>query len=52
MRRRVAFIRASQRVGIPLADIRATLASLSLTACRLANPDDILGRGGPGPRNL
>jgi MerR family redox-sensitive transcriptional activator SoxR len=97
MLRRVAFIRASQRVGIPLARIRAALATLpagrtpnprdwaglsaawredlddrisqlqhlrdrltgcigcgclSLTTCRLANPDDILGNEGPGPRKL
>ncbi|HEY4463557.1 MAG TPA: redox-sensitive transcriptional activator SoxR [Streptosporangiaceae bacterium] len=97
MLRRVAFIRASQRVGIPLARIRAALATLpagrtptprdwarlsaawredlddrisqlqhlrdrltgcigcgclSLTTCRLANPDDVLGNEGPGPRKL
>jgi MerR family redox-sensitive transcriptional activator SoxR len=97
MLRRVAFIRASQRVGIPLARIRSALATLpagrtptprdwarlsaawredlddrisrlqhlrdrltgcigcgclSLTTCRLANPDDILGNEGPGPRKL
>jgi MerR family redox-sensitive transcriptional activator SoxR len=97
MLRRVAFIRASQRVGIPLSRIRAALATLpagrtpthrdwgrlsaawrqdlderisqlqdlrdrltgcigcgclSITSCRLANPDDILGRDGPGPRKL
>jgi MerR family redox-sensitive transcriptional activator SoxR len=97
MLRRVAFIRASQRVGIPLARIRSALATLpagrtptprdwarlsaawredlddrisqlqhlrdrltgcigcgclSLTTCRLANPDDILGSEGPGPRKL
>ena len=97
MLRRVAFIRASQRVGIPLARIRDALATLpagrtptprdwarlsaawredlddrigqlqhlrdrltgcigcgclSLTTCRLANPDDILGNEGPGPRKL
>jgi MerR family transcriptional regulator, redox-sensitive transcriptional activator SoxR len=95
--RRVAFIRASQRVGIPLARIRAALDTLpasrtpnrrdwarlsaawrhdlderisqlqdlrdrltgcigcgclSMTSCQLANADDVLGRGGPGPRNL
>ena len=97
MLRRIAFIRASQRVGIPLAQIRDALATLpagrtpsrrdwarlsaawrqdlddridrlqrlrdrltgcigcgclSLTTCRLANPDDVLGGAGPGPRNL
>ena len=97
MLRRVAFICASQRVGIPLARIRDALATLpagrtptprdwarlsaawredlddrigqlqrlrdrltgcigcgclSLTTCRLANPDDILGNEGPGPRKL
>jgi MerR family redox-sensitive transcriptional activator SoxR len=97
MLRRIAFIRASQRVGIPLAQIRDALATLpagrtpsrrdwarlsaawrqdlddridrlrrlrdrltgcigcgclSLTTCRLANPDDVLGGVGPGPRNL
>ena len=97
MLRTVAFIRASQRVGIPLSRIRDALATLpagrtptppdwaqlsaawrqdlddrisqlqhlrdrltgcigcgclSLTTCRLANPDDILGNEGPGPRNL
>ena len=97
MLRRVAFIRASQRVGIPLARIRASLDTLpagrtptrhdwarlsaawrqdlderiaqlqalrdrltgcigcgclSITACQLANPDDILGKDGPGPRRL
>ncbi|HWC37528.1 MAG TPA: MerR family DNA-binding protein, partial [Acidimicrobiales bacterium] len=25
---------------------------LSLTTCQLANPDDVLGRQGPGARNL
>src|ERR1700761_1204084 len=95
--RRVAFIRASQRVGIPLARIRAALDTLpagrtptrrdwarlseawrrdlderiselqdlrdrladcigcgclSLTGCQLANPGDVLGRDGPGPRQL
>jgi MerR family redox-sensitive transcriptional activator SoxR len=97
MLRRVAFVRASQRVGIPLARIRDALGTLpagrtptrgdwarlsaawrqdlddrigqlqhlrdrltgcigcgclSLTTCRLANPDDILGSEGPGPRKL
>ena len=97
MLRRVAFIRASQRVGIPLSRIREAFATLpasrtptrqdwaglsaawrrdlddrisrlqhlrdrltgcigcgclSLTTCRLANPDDILGNEGPGPRKL
>ena len=97
MLRRVAFIRASQRVGIPLARIRASLDTLpagrtptrhdwarlsaawrqdldqriaqlqalrdrltgcigcgclSITACQLTNPDDILGNDGPGPRRL
>ena len=97
MLRRVAFIRASQRVGIPLARIRASLDTLpagrtptrhdwarlsaawrhdldqriaqlqglrdrltgcigcgclSITACQLTNPDDILGNDGPGPRKL
>ena len=97
MLRRVAVIRASQRVGIPLARIRASLDTLpagrtptrhdwarlsaawrqdldqriaqlqalrdrltgcigcgclSITACQLANPDDILGNDGPGPRRL
>jgi MerR family transcriptional regulator, redox-sensitive transcriptional activator SoxR len=97
MLRRVAFIRASQRVGIPLSRIKDALETLpagrtptprdwarlsaawrqdlddrisqlqhlrdrltgcigcgclSLTTCRLANPDDILGDEGPGPRNL
>jgi MerR family redox-sensitive transcriptional activator SoxR len=95
MLRRVAFIRVSQRVGIPLKDIRDALNSLpqgrtptkrdwsrlsrlwrseldariaalehlredldgcigcgclSLKACRLQNPSDELGAGGPGPR--
>jgi MerR family transcriptional regulator, redox-sensitive transcriptional activator SoxR len=95
--RRVAFIRASQRVGIPLSRIRDALGTLpagrtptredwaglsaawrqdlddrisqlqrlrdrltgcigcgclSLTMCRLANPDDILGSQGPGARKL
>jgi MerR family transcriptional regulator, redox-sensitive transcriptional activator SoxR len=97
MLRRVAFIRASQRVGIPLSRIKDALEKLpagrtptprdwarlsaawrddldnrigqlqhlrdrltgcigcgclSLTTCQLANPDDILGREGPGARNL
>ncbi|MEE2568793.1 redox-sensitive transcriptional activator SoxR [Pseudarthrobacter sp. J64] len=91
--RRVAFIRVSQRVGIPLKDIRTALESLpdgrtptkrdwtrlsrlwrteldqriaalehlrrdldgcigcgclSLKACRLQNPEDVLGDGGSG----
>jgi MerR family redox-sensitive transcriptional activator SoxR len=95
--RRVAFIRASQGVGIPLRRIKAALdqlpggrtptrgdwerlseawrddlddqitqlrrlrdnltgcigcGCLSLGLCKLVNPDDILGRQGPGPRNL
>jgi MerR family redox-sensitive transcriptional activator SoxR len=95
--RRVAFIRASQRVGIPLSRIKEALETLpagrtptprdwarlsaawrddldsrivqlqhlrdrlsgcigcgclSLTTCQLANPDDVLGQQGPGPRNL
>ena len=95
--RRVAFIRASQGVGIPLRRIKAVLdqlpggrtptrrdwerlseawrddlddqisrlqrlrdnlsgcigcGCLSLDLCKLVNPDDILGRQGPGPRNL
>ena len=95
--RRVAFIRASQSVGIPLRRIKAALdhlpdgrtptrqdwerlsaawrtdlddqitqlqhlrdrlsgcigcGCLSLKLCKLINPDDILGRQGPGPRNL
>ena len=95
--RRVAFIRTSQRVGIPLARIKEALDTLparrtpttrdwarlseawrrdlddrisqlqdlrdrltgcigcgclSLTACRLANPDDLLGESGVGPRRL
>jgi MerR family redox-sensitive transcriptional activator SoxR len=95
--RRVAFIRASQRVGIPLRTIREALdqldcnrtptrgdwarlsaawrddlddrigqlqslrdrltscigcGCLSLDHCGLANPDDVLGRDGPGPRTL
>jgi MerR family redox-sensitive transcriptional activator SoxR len=97
MLRRVAFIRASQRVGIPLATIKAALDTLparrtptardwarlsaawyrdlddrisalqdlrdrltgcigcgclSLTDCQLANPDDLLGASGAGPRRL
>jgi MerR family redox-sensitive transcriptional activator SoxR len=97
MLRRVAFIRASQRVGIPLSRIRSALDTLpagrtptrqdwarlsagwrrdlderisqlqdlrdrltgcigcgclSITNCQLANPDDVLGRHGTGPRNL
>ena len=95
--RRVAFIRASQRVGIPLRTIKEALdqlddhrtptrrdwtrlsaawrddlddrigqlqrlrdrlsgcigcGCLSLDRCGLANPDDVLGQGGPGPRTL
>ena len=95
--RRVAFIRAAQGVGIPLARIKAALdqlpdrrtptrrdwerlseawrgelddqisrlqhlrdnlsgcigcGCLSLDLCKLINPGDILGRQGPGPRNL
>jgi MerR family redox-sensitive transcriptional activator SoxR len=95
--RRVAFIRASQRVGIPLRTIKQALdrlddgrtptradwarlsaawrddldnriaqlqrlrdnltgcigcGCLSLDRCQLANPGDVLGRHGPGPRNL
>ena len=97
MLRRVAFIRASQRVGIPLSRIRAALDTLpagqtptrqdwtrlsaawrsdlderiselqdlrdrltgcigcgclSITSCQLANPEDVLGRHGAGPRRL
>jgi len=97
MLRRVAFIRASQRVGIPLARISEALDTLparrtpttrdwarlsaawrqdlddriaalqdlrdrltgcigcgclSLTDCRLANPDDTLGASGSGARRL
>ncbi|HEY2239218.1 MAG TPA: redox-sensitive transcriptional activator SoxR [Streptosporangiaceae bacterium] len=97
MLRRVAFIRASQRVGIPLARIRTALGTLpqertptrrdwarlsaawredlddrirqlqhlrdrltgcigcgclSITACQLTNPGDVLGHEGPGPRKL
>ena len=93
--RRIAFIRAAQRVGFPLARISAALAQLpaqrtptsadwallarqwrseldmriaqlqqlrneldrcigcgclSLTHCRLSNPDDRLGADGAGPR--
>jgi MerR family redox-sensitive transcriptional activator SoxR len=95
--RRVAFIRVSQRVGIPLRAIKDALdqlgdnrtptrgdwallsaawrddldsriaqlqrlrdrltgcigcGCLSLDRCQLANPDDVLGQDGPGPRNL
>jgi MerR family redox-sensitive transcriptional activator SoxR len=95
--RRVAFIRASQGVGIPLRRIKAALdrlpdrrtptrrdwerlsedwrselddqidrlqrlrdnlsgcigcGCLSLDRCKLVNPDDVLGRQGPGPRKL
>jgi MerR family redox-sensitive transcriptional activator SoxR len=95
--RRVAFIRAAQRVGIPLKAIRDALAELpeertptpadwarlsaawraelddrieqlfrlrnnltqcigcgclSLRHCALANPGDVLGGEGPGPRRL
>jgi MerR family transcriptional regulator, redox-sensitive transcriptional activator SoxR len=95
--RRVAFIRASQGVGIPLRRIKAALhllpdnrtptrkdwehlstawrddlnehitqlehlrdrlsgcigcVCLSLQGCKLINPQDVLGRQGPGPRNL
>lgn len=95
--RRVAFIRASQHVGIPLATIRAALdrlpsertptredwarlsatwradldaritqlqalrddltdcigcGCLSLKACHLTNPRDVLGRQGPGAHRL
>ena len=95
--RRIAFIRASQGVGIPLREIKAALqllpesrtptrrdwerlstawrsdlderinrlrqlrdkltgcigcGCLSLDLCKLMNPDDTLGREGPGPRNL
>jgi MerR family transcriptional regulator, redox-sensitive transcriptional activator SoxR len=97
MLRRVAFIRASQRVGIPLSRIKQALDTLpsrrtptardwarlsadwrrdlderisalmdlrdrltgcigcgclSLTDCQLANPDDVLGAQGAGPRRL
>lgn len=95
--RRVAFIRASQQVGIPLRRIRQALDALpeqrtptrrdwktlsatwradlderitrlqhlrdrlsgcigcgclSLSVCKLVNPDDILADQGPGPHNL
>jgi MerR family redox-sensitive transcriptional activator SoxR len=95
--RRVAFIRASQRVGISLREIGEALdhlggartptradwarlsmawrrdlderiaqlqalrdeltgcigcGCLSIDRCRLANPGDVLGREGPGPRRL
>lgn len=95
--RRVAFIRASQGVGIPLRRVKTALdqlperrtptrrdwerlseawrgelddqiarlqslrdnlsgcigcGCLSLDLCKLINPDDMLGRQGPGPRNL
>jgi len=95
--RRVAFIRASQAVGIPLRRIKDALdrlpdsrtptrrdwerlsaawrddldqrivdlqhlrdrlsgcigcGCLSLGLCKLMNPDDLLGRQGPGPHNL
>jgi MerR family redox-sensitive transcriptional activator SoxR len=95
--RRVAFIRASQGVGIPLSRIKSALdqlpdrrtptrrdwerlsedwrselddqigrlqrlrdnlsgcigcGCLSLDLCKLVNPDDVLGRQGPGPRKL
>ena len=95
--RRVAVIKTAQRVGIPLAEIRETLANLpdnrtpnakdwaqlsaqwraslderitqltqlrdqldgcigcgclSLTACPLRNPDDVLGQQGDGPRRF
>lgn len=95
--RRVAFIRASQAVGIPLRRIKDALddlpesrtptrrdwerlsaawrddlderivnlqhlrdrlsgcigcGCLSLGVCKLVNPNDLLGRQGPGPRNL
>jgi MerR family transcriptional regulator, redox-sensitive transcriptional activator SoxR len=95
--RRVAFIRASQRLGIPLRRIKSALdqlpggrtptrrdwerlsatwrdeldeqilglqrlrdnltgcigcGCLSLKLCKLVNPEDVLGREGPGPRNL
>ncbi|RKN41790.1 redox-sensitive transcriptional activator SoxR [Streptomyces hoynatensis] len=97
MLRRVAFIRVSQNVGMPLSAIRAALARLpegrtpnrddwavvseywradldarirqlsrlrdnltdcigcgclSLESCLLANPDDVCGREGCGPRRL
>lgn len=95
--RRVAFIRASQGVGIPLQRIKEALdrlpagrtptrrdwerlsaawrddldgritalqhlrdrlsgcigcGCLSLGVCKLMNPNDVLGRQGPGPHNL
>jgi MerR family redox-sensitive transcriptional activator SoxR len=95
--RRVAFIRAAQRVGIPLRQIGEALhrlgddrtpnrgdwarlsaawrqdlddriaqlqrlrddltqcigcGCLSIDRCRLANPDDVLSREGPGPRRF
>jgi MerR family redox-sensitive transcriptional activator SoxR len=95
--RRVALVRIGQRVGIPLAEIAAVLATLpngrtptrrdwvelsarwqerldarirdlqhlrddfgecigcgclSIDRCHLANPDDVLGDQGPGPRRL
>lgn len=95
--RRVAFIRASQKVGIPLRTIRDALGNLegsrtptredwarlseawredldgriaqlvrlrdrltgcigcgclSIDSCGLANPDDVLGADGEGPRRL
>ncbi len=95
--RRVAFVRASQQVGIPLRRIRVALDALperrtptrhdweklsatwkedlderiirlqhlrdwlsgcigcgclSLSVCKLVNPDDILAEQGPGPQNL
>jgi MerR family redox-sensitive transcriptional activator SoxR len=95
--RRVAFIRVSQRVGMPLSRIREALEQLpaertptrldwaklsagwrtdldhrirqlqllrdeltecigcgclSLGQCRLANPGDVLGAQGPGPRRF
>ena len=97
MLRRVAFVRAAQRVGIPLNDIRAALDNLkgkraptrddwarlsaawrgelddrilrlqelrdrltgcigcgclSIDRCPFANPGDVLGAEGPGPRRL
>jgi|SRR5215207_3797856 len=95
--RRVAFIRVSQRIGMPLSRILEALGQLpaertptrqdwakvsagwrtdlddrirqmqslrdeltecigcgclSLDRCRLANPDDVLGAQGPGPRRF
>src|ERR1700758_2062208 len=82
--RRVAFIKMSQRLGIPLARVRDALATLpadrvpnsrdwarlaagwrrhnladcigcgclSLRACALFNPDDVLGAQGPGAVRL